>query len=158
MKLLSNNTLKEKEEETQLSNSIRTAILADLLHRNQQIDVVELLQISTFLDPRYKSKYLDDEETDNVIALITSDGLNIYKSLSQSNDGHHGTEKSQPPPAKRKHTLASLLKDNSDNSDNSSSDQSPEEKITVEIEKYKADEELDLDANPLCTLSHKSTH
>ena len=74
LKLLTDDVLKEKEDDTLLTNNLHVAILADLSQRNLETQVVELLQVSSFLDPRFKSKYLNDEETVNVIEHVCSDG------------------------------------------------------------------------------------
>ena len=150
LKLLSDDILKEKEEDTTLTNDIRSYILADLSQRNLQTEVVELLQISSFIDPRFKLKYLDDDEAENAITQVCSDSVEILSqstesSSSQSSAASATTNLQQP--AKKRRTLGSLLK--SDDTNDNATPLSPEQKAFNEIEKYKAEEPLDPDDDPL---------
>ena len=60
--LLTNTILKENDEDKTLTNNIRNAISTDLLTRNTSPEIIELLELSSFLDPRFKAKYVSDEE------------------------------------------------------------------------------------------------
>ena len=150
LKLLEDDILKEKEEDTPLTNSIRTTILADLSTRNLQPDVVELLKVSCFLDPRFKSNNcLNEEDISDVKAVVCSDGVLVVESmqsLSQSDDG----SATRPPPAKKKRTLGSFFKGKDDTAiENSGATNTPEQKTSVEIDRYLAEEDLDSEEDPL---------
>ena len=58
--LLDKEILKEKEEDKTLTNEIRLAIKADLFTRNTGTEVCKLLQMCSFVDPQFKTKYLKD--------------------------------------------------------------------------------------------------
>ena len=49
--LLTTSILKEKEDDKTLTNEIRKAIISDLSKRNTSPDVVEVLELASFLDP-----------------------------------------------------------------------------------------------------------
>ena len=50
---------------TPLTNDLRAVILADLLGRNSDDKSVHLLEIASFLDPRFKSKFDKDSHVES---------------------------------------------------------------------------------------------
>ena len=128
-----------------MTNDIRSAILTDLSKRNSQPEVVELLQVASFLDPRFKAKYLADEDTENVKTMLCSDGVVIYESLPQPSSTGNGSEQL---PAKRKRKCFKLNEGNDSNTVNTQPI-SPDQKIQLEIAKYIAENELDSEEDPL---------
>jgi len=77
---------------------------ADLLTRNTSNQVVNLLEISSFVDPRFKTKYVRNEGPlkDQVIA----EGVTTHPANSQqenlSDDNPDNTSDEAPAPKKRK--------------------------------------------------------
>ena len=62
MDLLSNSVLKENEDDVALTNNIRATILTDLSIRNTNVEVIKVLEVASFMDPRFKTKFVTDVE------------------------------------------------------------------------------------------------
>ena len=54
--------LQETREAKPLCNELRQTIITDLQTRNTDPEVIHLLEVFSFMDPRFKSKYVTDEE------------------------------------------------------------------------------------------------
>ena len=52
--LLIRSVLNEKDKDVPLTNDLRDAILGDLLGRKNDDDVIHLLEVASFLDPRFR--------------------------------------------------------------------------------------------------------
>ena len=67
MSLLNSKFLKEKDD-TQLTIDIKNKVKTDLNDRlsSYNSNQLLLLQVSSFLDPRFKGKYLEDDEVEDV--------------------------------------------------------------------------------------------
>ena len=128
--LLTTSVLKENDEETPLTNDIRATILADLLGRNNSDDTVHLLEVASFLDPRFKSKFVKDDHVDAVKETVFTDAVALYM------PSHENSTPGSSPPRKKKHTLGSLLKSNVDVENSESPEISPEQKIRSEVQKF----------------------
>ena len=59
--LFNDTILSENAEDKPLTNKLRKTILADLKLRNTSPEVVYLLDVRSFVDPRFKLKHLKDE-------------------------------------------------------------------------------------------------
>ena len=55
--LLNDSILSENAKDKPLTNELHKAILADLELRNTSPEVVHLLEVCSFVDPRFKLKY-----------------------------------------------------------------------------------------------------
>ena len=144
--LLTTSILKEKEDDKTLTNEIRKAIISDLSKRNTSPDVVEVLELASFLDPRFKGKYVTDEES--IKEVIRSDGMLIYQSATTSNTPQSSAA-AVCPPAKKKRTLGSLLKMGETEETGSSAQVLPGEAINVELSLYLQEVRLDAESDPL---------
>lgn len=113
--------------------------------RNTASDVVELLELASFLDPRFKAKYVTDEES--IKDIIRNDGILIYQSTSTS-DPLQSSSAPQPPPAKKKRTLGSLLKLSESEDACSPVQVSPDEMMESELTKYLHETKLDVESDP----------
>lgn len=101
------------------------------------------------MDPRFKLKYLNDDEASTATAQVCADGIQILSQPSEDSNGSSSAASAridQPPPAKR--TLGSLLKCG-DDSNQDTHMVSPQQKVMIEIDKYKAEDLLDPDDDPL---------
>ena len=71
LQLIKTNLLKE-EDDTQLTTDIKERVITDLESCfSYHGDVMEILQLATFLDARFKSKPFHDAETDYLKMVIT---------------------------------------------------------------------------------------
>ena len=149
--LIETKVLKENSEDKTLTNDIRSAIKSDLLTRNTSDQVVNLLEICSFVDPRFKTKYVRNESAlkDQVIA----EGVATHPADSQqenlSDDNPDNTSDEAPVPKKKKRTLGSLLKSNDDTGIESDSEVSIGEKVNQEVSTYLKVPRLDYELDPL---------
>ena len=68
--LLNTSVLKETTSDKALTNELRSVIITDLTRRNQEDDVLHLLEIACFLDSRFKDKFITGIE--GVTEIIVS--------------------------------------------------------------------------------------
>ena len=139
--LIENKVLKENDEDKTLTNDIRNAIKTDLLKRNTSEEVVNLLEVCSFVDPRFKVKYASNESAlkDQVI----SEGVATYPEENYLDDSCDDA----PLPKKKKRTLGSLLKSNDDIDDELTL--STREKVDQEVSTYLKVPRLDYELDPL---------
>lgn len=163
----------EPEPETLLSNQLRQNILEDLLPRYKSKDTIQLLNLASFLDPRFKATCLiqasseDSEEAD--IFPVKNRLCEEYESLMETVTEKDATEGSVtergnsieitqplengPPPAKKKKTvtLGSWLGRHNPISATGSGGSSGDwkSKISQEIALYAASPCVDVETNPL---------
>ena len=70
--LLNNSILKNCDDDTELTATLKQAVKDDMNSRyNNGSEASQLLKIASFLNPRFKSKYVDD--TDEVKQLLFSE-------------------------------------------------------------------------------------
>ena len=149
--LLSNCVLKENEGKS-LTNDIRQKIIADLSTRNTNPAVIQLLEVSSFIDPRFKEKYIQIEDFETVKEVVCDDGAEIYASTSTSSHVTHVPQSSSiadGPPAKKTCTLGSLFKSNDSDFTDSPTAISPEQKVKFEVSMYLKEPRLDAEEDPL---------
>lgn len=158
--LIENNILKEDNNDTQLTKDIKVRIITDLKRRYPSSnEVSEILNIATYLDPRFKSKCFTDLEVKNtkdVIALSMPDYLTSSTTPPQPICQPSTSDPVLPeePPAKRKKNLGSFFKehekeDQQVTTSGSAANLSPEQKCRNELEQYQATPKLDFEDNPL---------
>lgn len=80
--LLQTSVLKENTDDKPLTNELRSRIINDLSKRNQQSHVVHLLEIASFLDPRFKEKFISN--MDDVKETVVTDAVAISLSSQSS--------------------------------------------------------------------------
>ena len=97
--LLHNEILKEKEEDKTLTNNIRLAIKADLMTRNTDSKIVELFKMCSFVDPRFKTKYLKDEDVLSVKAFVCDEAVSVHP---KDNAASSNSPSTQSPQTKKK--------------------------------------------------------
>jgi len=105
--LIETKVLKENDEDKTLTNDIRSAIKTDLLTRNTSNQVVNLLEICSFVDPRFKTKYVRNESAlkDQIIAEGVHPAATHPADLQQGNlsdDNLDNSSDEAPAPKKKK--------------------------------------------------------
>ena len=99
--LVENDILKEDESDTALTRDIKRRICQDLRNRYTTAHLSEqsimLLKAASFLDPRFKSKYMSEEDLANVQVELENDCATLRPQLlTDSRDD------SLPPPKRKK--------------------------------------------------------
>ena len=145
------NSLKIKEEDPPVLKSVKESIAQDLSTRYQEHALKSLLKMTSFLDPRFKEQpYLTESEKTAVMlntrkdlieeCMITSDPPTADLVVNLDED---------PPSPKKKGRVSALLGELFNSCSEASSTRTAEEKSRVEVQRYTAEEQLDLDNNPL---------
>lgn len=148
MDLLDKEILKEKEEDKTLMDEIRLAIKADLFTRNTSAEVFELLELCSFVDPRFKTKYLKDDDIITVKALVCDEAVLLYpKDVSDNATSSNNLTTEGSPKLKRRRTLGSLFKPKG--WENTDSQTSVREKVQCEIATCLKVPKLDTESDPL---------
>lgn len=151
LQLIKTNLLKQ-EDDTQLTKDIKERVITDLESRySVQGDVMEILQLATFLDTRFKSKPFNDAETDYLKMVITDQCDDDSSPVStQSADSKNPAVE---PPAKKPKTLGTFFKehdgDNVQQSLSSSESLPLTELCKKELENYLCSPNLDFEKDPL---------
>ena len=144
--------------DSRLAKEMKRTIWNDLETRYVDTEVSEALNISSFLDPRFKDQHLQNKE--DTVASITLECMDNYGSI-HVNDPTETTERhstepedsavSEPPPAKRLKGLAAVLKhmEQEDGHTDSSSTLTPSQRIDKEINSYLDFPGVESDTDPL---------
>lgn len=78
----------------------------DFQFRNTSPEVVHLLQVCSFIDPRFKTKFIDDEMLESVKETVYNDGVHVCWLCPTTLQSSSEAELAE----KRKQTLGSLFK------------------------------------------------
>lgn len=159
LKVLNDSVLAAESSDTQLTKDIKRRVITYLNEKFSKQETDELLNVATFLDPRFKTDYIDeDDEKELVIERITEEATAmIRKQRSQASGGEGSaatvtvtpTSDSNEPPAK-KSKIGTLLKRCQKESPNDTlASLTPLEKVQQEIEKYTQDVKPDSESDPL---------
>ncbi len=113
---------------------------------------------SSFLDPRFKVKYLDEDEVEHVklklqSLLMAAPSESIASSNSECSVLNCNDSESPAPPPAKKRNLGTLFKDNEEKSDRNletaCSSISKEEELLMQLQAYISIPRLDFEENPL---------
>ena len=140
-------TLKVTSSDTAVAKEVKEAIRRDLHARYQNVAVQRLMNVATFLDPRYKElPFLSHISKRTVIDQVEDELLSMES--TELTEPEAPQEEDEEPPAKKakKGPVSKLLGDLFEQWS-----QSPlfSDKVTKELELYKAEQPAELDSNPL---------
>ena len=123
------------EGDSRLAAEMKAVMREDLESRKNAPEVVEILGKCSFLDPRFKDQYLEDEGIQDT--LIT-ECLPIVEAAVEHVliSDPDPKETAPPPPAKRSKGLAAVLSHILSKPSRSASSLTPEEKLLTEISTY----------------------
>lgn len=153
--LLKVSILKQNDSDKTLTNDLRSRILDDLLKRNTDPAVACLSELASFLDPRFKDKFMTD--IDNMHDTVTTEAVTLLGEV----DGSSATRTNSPilsasapdcPPPAKKRLLGSLLKSKDTvvpELSGTIAHTAPEDKIKKEISMYLGNTTLDEEEDPL---------
>ena len=145
---LLNNTLLQCEDDTDLVASMKKAVKDDINPRYIGSGTVTLLKLSSLLDPRFKSKYIEESSLEEIKDKVISEmsAFRPHSCLSR----HRTACKKQ-----NKKTLGSFFKDNEVQDEDATLPLlSPEQKVQREIETYLSTPRIDMEADPLAWWRH----
>lgn len=152
--LLNNTVLPHSEEDTDLTKQMKTTILQYLNEKYSDPATNHLLDMASFVDPRFKDTYISDDRREyiktraaaEIQALLEMQALSATESPPQtSTAAAGGVEEREPKKVKR--SLGSFFKKAS--TQPGSAALSDREAIEVEIKSYLQSLEVDGEANPL---------
>ena len=141
MDLLYNSVLQEKEEDKPLTKELGCAIVTDLQFRNTSPEV----EVCSYMDPRFKTKYIDDEMLESVKKTVYNDRVHVCRFCPTTLQSSSEAE----PAGKRKRTLGSLFKAHQSDEETHSPCISPEQKVKSEVSKYIDEQRIDVEQDPL---------
>ncbi|KAI5105043.1 zinc finger BED domain-containing protein 1-like, partial [Silurus meridionalis] len=112
--LLNTKILAVEDEDTDLTKTIKSKILNYINKHYEDETTQELLDTTTFLDPRFKTSYTDEDKLQNIKARVMSDmEMSSHKDTSESvsNRCRGNPDINLPPPGKKaRKSLGSFFK------------------------------------------------
>ena len=154
--ILKSKVLKVSEDDGDLTNSIKQRVLDYLLRKYDDNDIDELLNISTYLDPRFKGKYIEsDEDLALVKDRLAREGTEMIEDQEEvsestsSSQSSSGSSETACDPGIKKRKLSSWLKETIELKLSSSTPQNPEQKMKKELQDYLLLPQLDAELDPL---------
>ncbi|XP_013860009.1 zinc finger BED domain-containing protein 1 [Austrofundulus limnaeus] len=75
--LFSSKLLQEKDEDSDLTKTIKTSVLDYVTTKYSDPDIVELINMTSFLDPRFRTQHLSQEEIQIIKARIVTEGKSV---------------------------------------------------------------------------------
>ena len=144
--------LMDDDDETELTRTIKATIKNNLSSQYIDEEIVQLFEVSSVLDPRFKVKYITEARQAEVKSIILTQGI-IPESTHQQQEpvfSSAATPQGLQPALKEGKTLGSFIKGNEQNqSEEQALSKTPEEKITTILEKYLSIPMLDAEEEPL---------
>ena len=134
--------LAEDDDDTTLTRDIKRRIMASLTARFSDAKVNELLNIASFLDPRFKLDSVADEDKDALNRCVREEASRVQ--LMKATGNQQEPQAPEQPPCKKRR-LGDILK----KKQSSSSTTSTEDRINTEIERYLQAPNPDSDSDPL---------
>ena len=139
--------LAESDENTTLTADIKRRILVYMEDKYQDDQISELLDVASFLDPRFVGDYLDEISLDTVRNRLVEEILQLPQHQNtEGSSSSSATSEIEPPPSKKK--LGSWLKESKKKSFTSQPEDA-RERTKKEIERYEKAPQADSDSNPL---------
>lgn len=140
----------DDDDETELMRTIKATIKNNLSTQYIDEEIVQLFEVSSVLDPRFKVKYITEARQAQVKSIILTQGI-ILESTHQQQEpvfSSAATPQGLQSALKEGKTLGSFIKGNKQNqSEEQALSKTPEEKITTVLEKYLSIPMLDAEEN-----------
>ncbi|XP_061592770.1 zinc finger BED domain-containing protein 4-like [Cololabis saira] len=141
--------LQREEKDTELTAKIKTNIMQYLNDKYSNTVQDELLDMSSLMDPRFRTTYIDPEKVEQVKKRAVTELLSLTvpgdkSTPQQPSPAMHVCKEEQPPP--KKMTLAAFFKKTTSVA---SSHQSETVKIETELTTYLLTPEVDPETEPL---------
>lgn len=142
--------------DSRIVKEMKKVIYDDLQSRYTDPSVVSLLEKCSFLDPRFRCKYLSDKDV--VVSEISQEAIEFLKSdvpspvrVAPGSDHHsdYDDDNPPPPPPRKKGLSAVLKKCLGASTSTTDEDLSCEQKAEREVQRYLDYPSCDLDMDPL---------
>ncbi|XP_077403111.1 E3 SUMO-protein ligase ZBED1-like isoform X2 [Vanacampus margaritifer] len=145
LKLFNASILAEDENDPQLTKDVKRNVLADLNGKYSHPVVDDLLDMASLLDPRFRTKYTDEEKVERVLSRAVEEIVSLTKPQQDPLPGAAASgaesEPDPPPKPKRRKTLASFFK-------SQGGAVTEEESVREELTVYLQAADVDSDVNP----------
>ncbi len=140
-----------KEGDCSIAIKMKETMLSDLNKRYSLPEVSGTLELCSFLDPRFKTQYLEDKEI--ILSQVKEECFTISRSSTEPDippdDGPSTIVTPAPPPCKKKKGLSAILKHIEEENTQSIPSLTPEDKINNEIHSYLDYPIVNSETNPL---------
>ncbi|KAE8575740.1 hypothetical protein XENTR_v10003928 [Xenopus tropicalis] len=153
--LFNTTILAEEDDNSELTRDVKRNILAYLNEKYSNADTDDLLDIASFLDPRFRTTYTKKENVEHVLSRAMEEIKCLKDQQQDPLPGPSGAAAAAagpaaPPEEKRKKSLSSFFKKQSTSSMGCSGETlSEEENIKMELRAYLQTTEVESDADPL---------
>ncbi|XP_067270785.1 E3 SUMO-protein ligase ZBED1-like [Pseudorasbora parva] len=149
--LFNNELLQRKDEDTDLTMTIKSSILDYMNTKYSDPEVQKLINMATFLDPRFRTQYLSQEEILVIRARVVREVESLSVKPSDAGSATPGTsgestKEAQSASKKQRKSLGSFFKKPAAEMTTSLSDT---EKIEAELNSYLHGSLADSESNPL---------
>ena len=144
---MSTEALAESDDDSPLTKDIKRRILTDIESRYLDPEVDELLDLASFLDPRFKTEHICQENMDTIKARLQAEGMGSTTSIppvGSAEEEGEPTEVEVEPPSKKKKLATILKKKNKTTAGTSSSNL-----VEKEMESYLSAPDLEAEGSPL---------
>ena len=154
LQLIETKLLKDEAGDAQLTKDVRSHMQQDLNSRYTfpkiSAMVLKILQVATFLDPRFKCHFSDDIDVADIKEILQEKGAEVIRRVvtsqpSTSEGSSSSSAVAAPPPAKKR-SLGSFFKDPAEETQPVLA---PEQQIKAELDAYEAILKLDPEEDPL---------
>ena len=153
--LLANNLLKPEEDDTELTNKIKTTICQYLNDKYQDPDTDALLDMASLVDPRFKTQYIDTAQKEDRLTRADDEMESLLTHQSvQPRPSTSATQSQSPaetqPAKKARKSLASFLKSApSTPTQTEAEEPTLRELIRQELQSYLSTANVDSEMDPL---------
>ncbi|XP_067236702.1 E3 SUMO-protein ligase ZBED1-like [Chanodichthys erythropterus] len=143
--LMNTSVLAAKEEDNDLTKSIKMKILDYMNSKYDNPATQELLDMTSFMDPRFKVGYISSDKVSDISARVMSEiEATVSKEQSLSNQDHQGMGPSDVIPKKAKKSLGSFFKTSP-----APSSMVPSHAVEAELNSYLVSPTIDSEMDPL---------
>ena len=146
--------LVERDDDVSLVRDMKCRIRTDLDSRYIDTEVNHLLNISSFLDPRFKLEHIVEENQTAFKEAVINEGLDIFDVAVETEETHSAasaqssltSRNDERPPPKKRSKLAKILKSSTDSEQQRLT---PRDKVVKEVRSYTDRPCIDVEDDPL---------
>ncbi|XP_053298983.1 E3 SUMO-protein ligase ZBED1 [Pleuronectes platessa] len=147
--LLNTSVLAEKEDDTNLTKTIKVKILDYMNTKYDDPATQELLDTASFMDPRFKVSYISSERVQDIKTRVMSEMKETARKEGTPSDNTEAQSMDPPSNKKAKRSLGSLLKTSPGPTTPTASSMQLEQALEAELNSYLLSPTIDSEADPL---------